>query len=111
MSSLYAAYVLEREGNHVLENEHGFIEYAINADVCEIHTVYVVPERRRSGRGHELMSQLMALAKARGANRFASHVWIKTLNATEALQAQVAYGFRVVGAVDDCIFLTKEFGG
>lgn len=109
--SLWADYISEREGNSVIEEDFGFIEFRLSPPVCLIHSLYVRPGDRRSGVGAALADRVAELAKEAGCTLLWSQVVTTTLNATESLKAVLAYGFKVQDAQNGVIVLTKDIGG
>jgi GNAT superfamily N-acetyltransferase len=108
--SLWSDYILEREGNAVIEEGWGFIEFRISPPVCMIHSLYVRPVDRKSGRGSELADRVAEIARREGCTLW-SQVVSSMLNATESLKAVLAYGFKVTEAQNGCIILTKDITG
>jgi L-amino acid N-acyltransferase YncA len=106
--SLWADYLKEREGNSIIEEPWGFIEYRLALPFMKIESIYVKPEERKAGRASLLADQVTSLAKEQGATHLWSQVWVGALNATASLKAILAYGFTVQGAENGHIILTKE---
>lgn len=107
---LYAKYVSEREGNSLITEPWGFIEFRLILPVMRIESIYIVPERRHDGRASALADRVTQIARESGATHLWSQVWTGSLNATESLKAILAYGFIVQGIIGDRIILTKEIG-
>ena len=109
--SLWSDYILEREGNAVIEEGWGFIEFRISPPVCQIHSLYVRPVDRLSGRGSELADRVVEIARREGCTLLWAQVVTTTLNATESLKAILGYGFTVQEAQNGVIVLTKDITG
>lgn len=109
--SLWSDYIREREGNAVIEEGWGFIEYRLAPPVCLIHSLYISPGERKRGRGSELADLVAEIARREGCTLLWSQVVTATLNATDSLKAILAYGFRVQDAQNGVIVLTKDIKG
>lgn len=107
---MYSECVKEREGNAVLSEEFGFIEYKITPPICAIYTVFVKPDQRREGKAKLLADKVCDLGRLAGCNELRAQVWVGSLNATDALKANLAYGFKVQSAEGNCILLSKSLG-
>jgi GNAT superfamily N-acetyltransferase len=105
---LYAQYVKEREGNEIIAESWGFLEYHIALPFLAIDSIFVAPEMRNRGYARMLADRAEDIAREAGASYLWSQVLVKALNATDSLKAILAYGFKVQGAENGCIILTKE---
>ena len=111
MQSLYARYSSEREGHEFIEEPWGFIEYTISGEICLIHSIYIIPEERLSGKGSELANRVTQIALDKGCKFLWSQVWVSMLNSTDSLLAILGYGFKLAEAANGRIILTKQIGG
>jgi L-amino acid N-acyltransferase YncA len=106
--SLYADYAKEQHGRTVLETSMGFISFGVECGVFVIHDLYVIPCHRLGRVGTELAN--MACAEA--INQGFREVWAKIIpginGQSEAMAAQLAYGFKLVSAGPDFVLLKKE---
>lgn len=109
--SLLASYIAEREGNLLLEEEWGFIEYRISAPICAIHSIFVRKQDRGQGRARFLADRVTHFALDAGCNVLWSQVDLRALNGNDSLKASLAYGFIAHKADGDVIILTKDIGG
>ena len=109
--SLWADYIKEREGNDVIEEPFGFIEYSIALPFLRIESIFIAKEQRDNGRGSDLANRVTQIAREASATHLWASVWIGALNATESLKAILAYGFQVTALQNDCIILTRDIGG
>lgn len=106
--SLYADYILEREGKQCIERKHGFITYLASGDDCYIIDFYVTPEARRTGKGTELANLVSQSAKKIGCKRLLGSVVPSTNGCSESMQALLWYGFKLLSARENFILLYKE---
>lgn len=106
--SLWSDCVMEREGNSVIEESWGFVEYRITLPVLRIELFYVSPEVRHPAKTRELLNRVIQIAREAGATHLWSQVQTWTLNATDSLRACLAYGFQVQAAENGAIILIKE---
>jgi ribosomal protein S18 acetylase RimI-like enzyme len=105
---MYLDYLKEREGKDSIVSPKGFVVYKIKDHACHICELYVVPHHRREKVAWDLADKVVELAKKEGC-RVLSACVVPSLNgATESMAAQLAYGFKVTKAVEDCIVLTKD---
>lgn len=107
--SLYAQYVAERTGDHVLETEHGFALYRyISENRVYIVDIYVEPLFRKSGLASEMADQIAAEAKAKGCTEMIGSVVPSTKGSTTSLKVLLGYGFELLSSTNDIIFFKKE---
>lgn len=107
---MWQQYVKEREGKETVEFPgEGFLCFSTHGEQCHIHDIFVVPEKRRCSVGTELADTVMNLAKERGCTHFTSTIIPSLKGANEAMFAHLSYGFKIVSAQADCIFMHKEF--
>lgn len=106
--SLYAQYIKEREGKHILENEHGYATYMISGQECYIEDIYVVPEMRKSGVGAALADAITVEAKERGCKWLLGSVIPVANGSTTSLKVLLAYGFRLLKSEQNLIVMVKE---
>lgn len=91
--SLWADYLNEREGVHVLEKEHGFAVYELHrGEVCYIRDIYVVPHLRHTGLARELADEVVRMVKLQGVKVLVGSVATNAVGATYSLKILLAYG-------------------
>ena len=105
---LYKNYLKEREGIELYYEEDGFITYIFMDDYCYIKDVYVVPEKRRSGKAIELGNKIIALAKERGYDKVMGSICRSTHGWQKSLQGMYKVGYVSKEVKDDMIYLIKE---
>ena len=108
MPSLYAQYILEREGKHILETERGFATYSILGAEVYVQDIYIKPEHRKSGEAAAMTDCIAIIAKEKGCKVMTGTVCPSTNGSTDSLKALLAYGFRLMKASQDFIVLIKE---
>ena len=98
--SLYARYISERENLNCLETDHGFCTWGTSPDGNElhIHDVYVVPEKRKTGLGSEMVRTLEKQFKGSYIVTFLDQ---RTRGWEVSKKAQEAYGFRFFRVLPD----------
>jgi GNAT superfamily N-acetyltransferase len=108
--SLYAEYIKEREGKHIIENEHGFMTYVKIPSSHEVYIedVYIVPEKRKEGLGRTFLERVEQQAKAEGYKYVTGSVKPSAKGSTASLQALLSVGFKLLSSKDDAIFFVKE---
>ncbi len=108
--SLYAQYVKEREGKHILENGLGFATYNFIKDICYIEDIYTIPEARGLRTAANFADQITSHAKEAGCKRLMGSVAIRANNSDVSMKVLLAYGFKI----DSCdgalqmIYLMKD---
>lgn len=107
--SLYAEYIAEREGRHILENEYGFMTYIfLPENVCFITDAYVVPEYRKHGLARHFLDNIIVDAKEHGCTKLLATVCIQTNNATDSLKTVLAGGFELKASNNTMIYLERS---
>lgn len=107
-SSLYAQYIEEREGRHILETDQAFATYQFFNDECYVSDIFVVKEARRSRIAWDLLDQIVVIAKANNC-RYLTGTVSPSANGSEAsLKAHIAYGFKLHSASSNVILFKKE---
>ena len=108
MSTLYTAYLQEKEGKETLElPDQGFVTYRILGDICHVCILYVAPKSRGGEVARILMNSL--LKKMNGnCKAFTAVVDTRQLDTSKTLQVILRYGFEVVGTNATDILLYKE---
>jgi GNAT superfamily N-acetyltransferase len=95
VTSLYAAYLEEREGAHVYETERGMVTYSFSGPECYIKEIYVLPEYRKDGQASRMADHVVALAKEHGCTYVTGSVCPRAKSATESLRVLLGYGMRL----------------
>jgi len=108
MTSLYANYVLEREGFSTIEDPCGFATYKIVGEECYLRDIYLLPEHRKDGVGRKLADEVSRIALSQGCTKLTGTVCPSTRGSTDSLKALLAYGFAVHESRIDFIVLVKE---
>lgn len=108
MPSLYAQYILEREGRHCIETEEGYATYDIRGQECHLVDIYVIPTHRKNGIASELADRVANEAKDRGCKYLLGSVVPTANGATDSLKALLAYKMQLLKADVNFIWLAKE---
>jgi GNAT superfamily N-acetyltransferase len=110
MPSLFAQYVKEREGKHVIETEDGFavLQFFPKNQEIYIEDIYVIPEKRKSGIGRSFLEQVEAMCREQGFNKISGSVRPSATGSTDSLKVLLSVGFRLAAAESDAIFFIKE---
>ena len=106
--SLFADYKFEREGKHLIENDHGFAVYSFNKEVCYIEDIYVKPDDRKTGAAREMADWISNLAKGRGCKRLMGSVSPSANSSHASLLVLVAYGMTLHSSQYDMVYFSKE---
>lgn len=113
--SLFAEYILEREGKHTIENEKGFATYAFVGDSngdgigrCYIESIYVKPEFRQSDVAKQLADEIVKHACQVGCKILLGSVSPAAKNSTDSLRVLLAYGFKLDSAEKNFILFAKD---
>ena len=107
--SLYGDYIQEREGKHIVENEHGFATYTLipEAKECYIMDVYVSPEKRKSGLAKQMVDEIQGIAKKQDYKYLTTTASPSTKNSTTSLNVILSCGFKLLRSEHDLIWFIK----
>lgn len=106
--SLYADYILEREGRNMLESEHGFLTYIISGPDCYVVDFFVEQKFRRSGKGKLLADHIERIAKESGCTRLLGSIVPTAKGSTESLKVLLSYGYKLLSSRDNFMMLYKD---
>lgn len=106
--SLYADYLLERQGALIVENSLGFIIYKTDGEDCLIMETFIVKEERKKGAFSNLFNRL--LEKIPECKNVGGKIYVNDPNHTQTLHAALSFGFEVVKAQNDVITICKRVG-
>ena len=100
----------EREGCETLVTEDGFLTAKViqekKDNIFFINDFFVSESvRKKKSSAIKLFNQAKNTAKKLGCNKMRGSVYIDTLNATEALKANLYYGYKVIAAHDNVIYV------
>lgn len=110
MSSLYAQYVLEREGLETLENEKGFLTYKIENGYLFISDIFVIESARKENIASKMADEIVEKAIKLGANAMYSHVDTNAKNWRESVKFIEKYGCKPVKIENNLVYFKKEIG-
>jgi GNAT superfamily N-acetyltransferase len=105
-NTLYAKYIMEREGHDIVEDEYGFIIYKLAGPECFIVDIFVDKEKRCSGHGKKLLAEL--IAKATECTMVTANIWPHKPGSSDALLGALRAGFVVKRAEAGCILIAKD---
>ena len=106
--SLYGDYILEREGQSILENDDGFATYQFFGNVCYIINIYVVPEKRKTKVASQLADKICEIARLHDCTQLMGSVSLCTSNPTASIKVLLAYGFYVTEFKNDLLWFKKD---
>jgi hypothetical protein len=119
-TSLYAEYLLEREGISLISNEHGFATYRkLDTGDYWMMDVFVKKQKksnsgwsgRRAGVAHQLSRDIAAIAKKDGANFLVTSICLDVNGVTESMKAILGDGFRYANSNGNMLFFNKSLVG
>lgn len=111
---MYAAYLLETQGKHMLETPHGFLTYGFDCvpgvpfSHVYIEDLYVVPEMRKTHIASTMADRVASIAKERGITKMLGSVDKSTKNPEASERVLVAYGMRRQGEHDGTVWFVKD---
>lgn len=109
MEAKYWAYIGEREGAKVVENDHGFATYKkVSQDTYYLMDIWVKPDYRKTNCGTKLMEQVILKAKEDGATRLMGSCCPSANGSTISLMAMLRRGFSLLNCEEDMIYLVKD---
>ena len=106
MKSLYAKYVKEKYGQECLEDEHSFIVFKVDGNVCTVEVAYTVPDYRRSGAAKKLMGRLIE-SLPEGVKYLACEVDTSAFGGMDSYKAIRNYGFEPLKTNGNNIVMVK----
>lgn len=107
--SLYAAYVLEREGFQTLEGEHGFCTYKVLDDsTIYLRDIYVVPSMRATGEGKKMLEEVERVARDKNCTAVIGSVDISLPSGTLSTSVLLKVGFSITHASGSLLVFRKE---
>lgn len=106
--SLYAEYLLEREGYSCLEDDDFFVTFKKLDDALYIRDMYISPNSRRKKKGTELGNMLEQLAKEEGCKALITSVDTGTQGWQASKKGIEKFGFKEIYTEESCIYYNKE---
>lgn len=106
--SLYASYIKERLGKHIIESDYGFATYSFTPDGIYIEDVFVSQAFRKSGLAVEFEVEITKIAKEKGLSRLYTSVAVDTPDCSENLARLIKHGAKLKLAKDNTIYVVKE---
>lgn len=106
--SLFAQYIYERQNKSIVEDENGFATYYFIENTCYIEDLYVIKDARKKGIAASYADRIAEEAKRNGASKLMGSVNVLANGATDSMKVLIAYGFSLLSANNNMIFLTKE---
>ena len=104
--TLYAKYINEREGAHIVETPSGFCTYKIKNQECFIIDLFVAQEARKSGEARRLIELLNSIAHESDCNVITANILLADPGANTTLAASLAIGLSVKRANADVLLIT-----
>lgn len=108
--SLYAKYVIEREGKEIIESEVGFATYYFLDDNCYIQNIFVEKDYRKIGEASRLAQEIEKIAKSKGCKKLYGTVCPSANGSTESIKVLLAYGFKLDSSINNLIAFVKDLG-
>lgn len=106
--TMQADYLLEREGIHTIEFEHGFTTYKkVSDDTYYLIDIYVKPEHRRGHIASEMSYKVAEIAKADGASILLGSVDTSCDGATNSMKVVLGDGFEFRNISGNVIYFQK----
>ena len=108
MTSLYAQYISEREGLHIIEEEHGYATYSFEPEGVYIRDIFVEKDFRHDLIASGMANKIASIAKAKGLKYLYGSV-VPTANfSTSSLKVLLAYGMQLDSCTNNFILMKKE---
>lgn len=106
--SLYAQYVLERQGKQILEHAQGFATYSFIDNAVYIEDIFVQKEYRQTGLAAHMADLICEIAKEKGYKKLFGSVVPSANGSTDSLKVLLAYGFKLDSSANNFIAFSKE---
>jgi GNAT superfamily N-acetyltransferase len=110
MTSLYAMYLLEREGKYTVESDRGFLTYSFFEDKCYLENLFVHPDYRNTHEASKMADKVAEIAKTKGCKKLIGSVVPSTRNSDDSIKVLQAYGFKLDSSTNNYIIFTKDIG-
>ena len=110
--SLYGEYVMERMGDHIVEDERGFATYRYlnGGKSCYIVDIYVRPEFRRENVASQYATLIASSAAVAGCVELLGSVSPQAKNPTDSIKVLLAYGMELQSASHELLIFRKDIG-
>ncbi|MEZ0208561.1 MAG: GNAT family N-acetyltransferase [Candidatus Paceibacterota bacterium] len=110
MPSLYARYILEREGKSIIEDERGFATYSFLPDLRAVYIedIFVDKAFRNQNVASEYADQIATEAKSKNYKQLIGSVDPRAIGATSSLKVLLAYGFQLDSVAENLIYFKKQ---
>lgn len=106
--SMIAAYLLERENEHTIFSQKGFVCYKIEPGLIYITTIYTLPNYRQTGAASELADKVQEIAKQHSISMLIGSVDVSANNPDQSIKALHGYGFQISHQDGSVIYFKKE---
>jgi ribosomal protein S18 acetylase RimI-like enzyme len=106
--SNYGAYILEREGKRIIEDEHGFVTYKLMTDFIYLEDLYVKSEYRRAKHAYTYIDKVFEAAKDLKYNKVITSVSTAAAGVTRNVSGLIKYGFEIDSCDGQMIWFKKE---
>lgn len=106
--SHFGNYIKERLDKNIIEDAHGFATYYFVMPDCYIEDIYVVPEQRKNGVASRYADEIAKIAIQKGCLNLIGSVKPSANGSTASMKVLLAYGFKLVSAKEDFIWLKKK---
>ena len=103
-----ASYFKEREGFDCLVTEEGFAAYKILGEECYIRDIFIQPDYRKRGYAAVLADTITHIAKRKGCKYLSGSVSTAVNDPTTSTKVLIAYGFKIVSAIQGGIWFRKD---
>jgi len=109
MVSLYGQYIAERRGQGIIETDYGFISFDYpTQDIVFIVDMYIVPEKRESGLGNELVYAMCREAVKSGHTQLVSGVDLSAPGAERNCKIAEKQGAKMFKVVEPMAYYVME---
>lgn len=107
---MYAAYILERTNDQIIENSKGFCTYRYINEGRSVYIIdiYVIPEFRKSRYASDLADLVAARAKDEGCTEMLGTVNPSAKNSTTSIKVLLGYGMELHSSSNDIIIFRKD---
>lgn len=106
MIDLFVKAQKEMYGRDVIFDDYTYIVYKLNEDQSlYIHMIYTHPDKRKQGKGNELLQDLIAITKPKG---LLGYVDLTTLNPELSISTHLHYGAKIIKSTPEALVFYKE---
>lgn len=109
--TLYAKYILERQGLQILEDESSFMFYKISNNELFLAEMFIEKSERATTRLKRMIDMLSQIGIESGCDVMTATIHLADPGCNHTLSSALKAGFKLARANNDIILISKELIG